>query len=166
MRLTVYTDYSLRVLMYLAIPRTRLATISEIAGSYDVSRNHLMKVVYELGVAGYIETIRGQNGGMRLAKPPEAINLGEVIRRTEPDMALVPCFDPVNSVCVITPACKLRRALHRAREAFLAVLDEYTLADLADNPTALGDLLALAPAGQLDSRAIKPRTRKAARSDA
>jgi len=166
MRLTVYTDYSLRVLMYLAIPRSRLTTISEIAASYDVSRNHLMKVVYELGVAGYIETIRGQNGGMRLAKAPTAINLGEVVRRTEPDMALVPCFDPVNSVCVITPACKLRAALHRARDAFLAVLDEYTLADLADNPTVLADLLTLVPAGPLDSRAITRRSPKAARSNA
>ena len=167
MRLTVYTDYSLRVLMYLAIPRRRLATISEIAAGYNVSRNHLMKVVYELGVAGYIETIRGQNGGMRLARPPEGINLGEVVRRTEPDMALVPCFDPVNAVCVITPACKLRAALHRAREAFLAVLGEYTLADLADNPTALADLLALVPAAPPPERpASTPKTRKAARSDA
>ncbi|HWF78710.1 MAG TPA: Rrf2 family transcriptional regulator [Caulobacteraceae bacterium] len=146
MRLTVYTDYSLRVLMYLAIPRSRPVTISEIAASYGVSRNHLMKVVYELGVAGYIETIRGKNGGMRLAKATRAINLGEVVRRTEPDMALVPCFDPVNAPCAITSACKLSGALHRAREAFLAVLDEYTLADLTDNPSALGELLALAPA--------------------
>ncbi|HWA63830.1 MAG TPA: Rrf2 family transcriptional regulator [Caulobacteraceae bacterium] len=146
MRLTVYTDYALRVLMYLAIPRSRLATISEIASSYGVSRNHLMKVVYELGVAGYIETMRGQNGGMRLARTPGEIRIGEVVRRTEPDLALVPCFDPVNAVCAITPACKLRRALHRAREAFLAVLDEYTLADLADNPAALADLLSPAPA--------------------
>lgn len=143
MRLTVYTDYSLRVLMYLALPRRGLATISEIAAAYGVSRNHLMKVVYELGVAGYIETVRGQNGGMRLAREAGEINLGDVVRRTEPDMALVPCFDPVRATCAITPACKLRRALQRAREAFLAVLDEYTLADLADNPAALGSLLAL-----------------------
>lgn len=162
MRLTVYTDYSLRVLMYLAIPRSRPATISEIAASYGVSRNHLMKVVYDLGVAGYIETIRGKNGGMRLAKATCAINLGEVVRRTEPDMALVPCFDPVNAPCVITSACKLSGALHRAREAFLAVLDEYTLADLADNPTALGELLTRAPAEAAVSRPAAPRRRRTA----
>jgi Rrf2 family nitric oxide-sensitive transcriptional repressor len=158
MRLTVYTDYSLRVLIYLAIPRERLATISQIAGRYGISRNHLMKVVYELGLAGYIETIRGQNGGMRLAKPPGQIRLGEVVRRTEPDMALVPCYDPVNAACAIMPACNLRGALHRAREAFLAVLDEYTLANLADNPTVLAELLALAPAGRVVASAASRRS--------
>lgn len=149
MRLTVYTDFSLRVLMYLALHRDRLPTIAEIAASYGISRNHLMKVVYELGLAGYIETVRGKNGGLRLAREPEAIILGEVVRRTEPDMALVPCFDPANGACVITPACKLRRALHEARAAFLQVLDGYSLADLVENQGALQALLARGPAAEI-----------------
>lgn len=141
MRLTVYTDYALRVLMYLAVHSGPKPTIGEIASSYRVSRNHLMKVVYELGVAGYIETVRGKNGGLRLARRPQDIGLGELIRQTEPDMALVPCFDPVNSPCAIAPACRLRGALHQARAAFLDVLDGYTLADLVGNRPALQDLL-------------------------
>jgi len=114
-----------------------------------------MKVVYELGVAGYIETVRGQNGGMRLARQPGDIVLGEVVRRTEPDIALVPCFDPINAACVISPACKLRRALQQARSAFLAVLDNYTLADLVENRDALSALLA-----QGAHAAAKPKIRR------
>lgn len=142
MRLTVYTDFSLRVLMFVALQPERLPTIAEIAASYGISKNHLMKVVYELGQAGYIETVRGKNGGLRLAQQPRDVVLGEVVRRTEPDMALVPCFDPVKTPCVLTPACILRRALHEARSAFLAVLDAYTLADLVENRGALSALLA------------------------
>jgi Rrf2 family nitric oxide-sensitive transcriptional repressor len=145
MRLTVYSDYSLRVLMYLALHADRRPTIAEIAKSYGISKNHLMKVVYELGVAGYVETVRGKNGGLRLARPPAAIGLGEIVRHTEPDMALVPCFDAAATPCVISPACTLRRALHEATTAFLAVLDRYTLADLVRNPGSLTDLLALGP---------------------
>ncbi|MFI4965975.1 MAG: Rrf2 family transcriptional regulator [Caulobacterales bacterium] len=141
MRLTVYTDYALRVLMYLAVHPEPKPTIGEISSSYSVSRNHLMKVVYDLGVAGYIGTVRGKNGGLRLARRPEDIGLGELIRQTEPDMALVPCFDPVNSPCAITPACRLRGALHQARAAFFGVLDGYTLADLVGNRPALEHLL-------------------------
>jgi Rrf2 family nitric oxide-sensitive transcriptional repressor len=150
MRLTVYTDYSLRVLMYVALHPERRPTIGEVAASYGISKNHVMKVVHQLGVAGYIATLRGQSGGMRLARSPQEISLGEVVRRTEPDLALVPCFDPINAACVITPACKLRRALQQARGAFLAVLDAYSLADLVENRDALRQLLAqgapLAPA--------------------
>ena len=141
MRLTVYTDYALRVLMYLAVHPEPKPTIGEIASSYGISRNHLMKVVYELGVAGYIDTVRGKRGGLRLARPASAVGLGEIVRRTEPDLALVPCFDPVNAPCALTPACKLRGALYQARAAFLAVLDSYTLADLIENRTALDSLL-------------------------
>jgi Rrf2 family nitric oxide-sensitive transcriptional repressor len=140
MRLTVYTDYSLRVLMYLALNPDRRPTIAEVSSSYGISKNHIMKVVHQLGVAGYIETVRGKNGGMRLARFPQDIVLGEVVRRTEPDMALVPCFDPINALCVIAPACKLRRALQQARGVFLAVLDDYTLADLAENRQGLTTL--------------------------
>lgn len=142
MRLTVYTDFSLRVLMYLAAHPERRPTIAEIATSYDVSRNHLMKVVFELGRAGYVRTVRGRNGGLQLACEPETIGLGEVVRRTEPDLALVPCFEPVCAACAILPACRLRSALHRASAAFMAVLDDYSLADLAANRDELRALLA------------------------
>jgi Rrf2 family transcriptional regulator, nitric oxide-sensitive transcriptional repressor len=141
MRLTVYTDYALRVLMFLAVHPEPKPTIGEIAASYGISRNHLMKVVYELGVAGYIETARGKKGGLRLARPAVAIGLGDVVRQTEPDLALVPCFDPVNAACALTPACRLRGVLHLAQAAFLKVLDEHTLADLVENRIAIEGLL-------------------------
>ena len=153
MRLTVYTDFSLRVLMYVALHPDRRPTIGEIASSYGISKNHVMKVVHQLGVAGYIETVRGQSGGMRLARSADAINLGEVVRRTEPDLALVPCFEPINSACVITPACKLRRALHEARAAFLTVLDSYSLGDLIDNREVLRELFAQGSASTLEANA-------------
>jgi Rrf2 family nitric oxide-sensitive transcriptional repressor len=142
MRLTVYTDYSFRVLMYVALRPNRLSTISEIASTYAISKNHVMKVVHQLGIAGFIETVRGQSGGMRLARSPETIILGEVMRRTEPDFAMVPCLNGINAVCVLTPACRLRRALQQARAAFMAVLDEYSLADLVENREVLQGLLA------------------------
>jgi Rrf2 family nitric oxide-sensitive transcriptional repressor len=145
MRLTVYTDFSLRVLMYIALNPERRPTIAEIAASYGISKNHLMKVVYQLATAGYLTTVRGKNGGMRLARPASDIGLGEIVRHTEPDMALVPCFDPVRAPCVISPACKLRRALHEARDAFLQVLDAYSLADLVENQAPLAALLARGP---------------------
>jgi Rrf2 family nitric oxide-sensitive transcriptional repressor len=130
MRLTVYTDYSLRVLMYLAVNEDGLTTIDEIAESYSISRNHLMKVVHQLGVAGYIETVRGRGGGLRLAKPVEAIGLGEVVRHTEPDLAIASCFKPVDAPCAIRQCCVLKRALEKARDAFMDVLEGYTLSDL------------------------------------
>lgn len=145
MRLTVYSDYALRVLMYVALHRERRPTIAEVAASYGVSKNHIMKVVHQLGVAGYLVTVRGQSGGMRLARTPQEINLGEVVRRTEPDLALVPCFDPIGAACVITPACVLRGALQQARHAFLSVLDGYSLADLVENRETLRQLFAAAP---------------------
>ncbi|HEY5008852.1 MAG TPA: Rrf2 family transcriptional regulator [Caulobacteraceae bacterium] len=145
MRLTVYTDFSLRVLMYVALHPERLPTIGEIATSYGISKNHLMKVVYELGAAGYLATVRGKNGGIRLARAPADIGLGDVVRHSEPDMALVPCFDGENALCAITPACRLRSALYEARSAFFTVLDAYTLADLVENKAALRGLLATGP---------------------
>ena len=130
MQLTRYSDYSLRVLMYLALEPDRLSTIEEIAGSYDISKAHLMKVVHQLGLRGYVETVRGRRGGLRLARRPEEIRLGDVLRSTEGDMALVECFNPAGSQCAIEPACRLRLVLHDALAAFLAVLDRHTLADL------------------------------------
>ena len=143
MRLTVYTDYSLRVLMYLALREEQLATIAEIAESYKISRNHLMKVAHQLGVAGFVETVRGRGGGLRLAKPIGAIGLGEVVRYTEPDMAIVSCFEPVGEPCAIQSCCVLKRALKSARDAFLEVLDGYTLNDLIQPAGRLTGLLGI-----------------------
>lgn len=130
MQLTRYTDYSLRVLIYLAVHQEELATIEEISHAYGISKAHLMKVVHQLGRAGYLETVRGRGGGIRLARPPEKIRVGEVVRNTEESMALVECFDPQTSHCRIEPACELRAALKKAIEAFLGTLDGYTVADL------------------------------------
>jgi Rrf2 family nitric oxide-sensitive transcriptional repressor len=147
MRLTVYTDYALRVLIYLSLHDDRKPTIGEIAEAYGVSRNHLMKVVHQLGVAGFIETARGNRGGLRLKRPAADIRLGEIVRRTEPDLDIVPCFAAEGGdCCVISPACGLRTALARARLAFLQVLDSYTLADLVQNREALLPLLSPDPA--------------------
>jgi Rrf2 family transcriptional regulator, nitric oxide-sensitive transcriptional repressor len=145
MRLTAYTDFSLRVLMYLAARPDARPTISEIAATYGISKNHLMKVVHELGAAGYVKTIRGKNGGLQLGRAASEIGIGDVVRHAEPDMALAPCLGPVGPRCAITPACKLRGALAEAGAAFMAVLDRYTLADLTGNKDALLRLLDLAP---------------------
>jgi Rrf2 family nitric oxide-sensitive transcriptional repressor len=147
MRLTVYSDYALRVLMYLAVKQDGLATIAEIAESYDISENHLMKVAHQLGVAGYVETVRGRGGGLRLAKPVETIGLADVVRYTEPDLAIVSCFKPVDAPCAIRPCCVLRRALEKARDAFMAVLEEYTLGDLVKPRARLAGLLGISQAG-------------------
>jgi Rrf2 family transcriptional regulator, nitric oxide-sensitive transcriptional repressor len=143
-RLTVYTDYALRMLMYLALRKDQLATIAEIAESYDISRNHLMKVAHQLGVAGFVETVRGRGGGLRLAKPVGSIGLGDVVRYTEPDMAIVSCFEAIDAPCAIEPCCVLKRALKQARDAFLEVLDGYTLEDLVQPRARLSGLLGLA----------------------
>jgi len=141
MRLTVYTDYSLRMLMYLAVKGDGLATIAQVADAYGISKAHLTKVAHQLGLAGYVATVRGKGGGLRLARPAEEIGLGDVVRRTEPDMALVPCFGPVHAACPIVPACGLRGALQEARQAFMAVLDRYSVADLVQRRAELGALL-------------------------
>lgn len=143
MRLTVYTDFSLRLLMYLALKEDGLATIAEVAKSYGISKNHLMKVAHQLGLAGYVGTVRGKGGGLRLARPPEGINLGEVVRHTEPDMALVPCFDPIKAGCPILPNCVLKQAMAEARRAFLSALDQRTLADLVRPGPPLRSLLGI-----------------------
>ncbi|OES45092.1 RrF2 family transcriptional regulator [Domibacillus iocasae] len=133
MKLTLYTDYSLRLLVFLGAKEDgELSNIREIASAYNISKNHLMKVTHELGKLGYVETIRGRNGGIRLAKNPVDINIGEVVRKTEDDFHLVECFvDPGR--CVITPICGLRHVFAEALQAFMAVLDRYTLNDfLAD----------------------------------
>lgn len=152
MRLTVYTDYAMRVLMYLALKEDGLATISEIARSYAISKNHLMKVVHQLGVAGYVETVRGRRGGLRLAKPSATIRLGDVVRGTEPDFAIVSCFRPVDDPCAIRPSCVLKNAFEKARDAFLEILDGYTLQDLVEPRGRLMRLLDIRPEGAGRSR--------------
>ena len=143
MRLTVFSDYSLRVLMYLGLSAPKLATIADIAGHYGISENHLMKVVHGLVQCGYVDSLRGRGGGLRLAAKPEAVVIGEVVRATEGDTALVECFDPPRDACRITRACALRHALAEARDAFYAVLDAYTLADLLRPKARLSKLLQL-----------------------
>jgi Rrf2 family nitric oxide-sensitive transcriptional repressor len=128
MRLTHYTDYALRTLIYLGLSEPRQATIAEISRAYSISENHLVKVVHHLGQLNLVKTSRGRGGGVRLALAPDQINVGQVVRSTEDDLALVECFG--NGSCVITPACHLRGILGEALTAFLAVLDRYTLADL------------------------------------
>jgi Rrf2 family nitric oxide-sensitive transcriptional repressor len=129
MHITRYTDYSLRVLIYLAAEGDRLTTIQEIADSYDISRNHLMKVVHQLNKKGYIETIRGKKGGMRLHMAPADINIGVLVRETEQDLSIVECFSERNA-CKISPICGLKGMFGEAIGAFLKTLDQYTLADV------------------------------------
>ena len=144
MRLTLYTDYSLRVLLYLGIKgKERLTTIQEIADAYHISKNHLMKVTHDLGQMGLIETIRGRGGGIRLHTPPEEINIGQIVRRTEEDFHLVECFDQENNLCKISPACQLKFALNEALIAYLQVLDRYTLADFLISKDDMFQLLGL-----------------------
>ncbi|GAB2784967.1 nitric oxide-sensing transcriptional repressor NsrR [Halomonas shantousis] len=129
MHITRYTDYALRVLIYLNAQGRELSTIQSVADSYEISKNHLMKVVHQLTLGGYVESVRGKNGGIRLARPAEEINIGALVRETEPDMLLVECFRAQNE-CVITPVCALKPMLAEALRAFLEVLDRYTLADI------------------------------------
>jgi Rrf2 family nitric oxide-sensitive transcriptional repressor len=137
MRLTNFSDYALRVLMYAATQGDRLITIEETAAVYGISRTHLMKVANQLTRAGYLKAVRGRSGGLTLAKRPNRIKLGEVLRATEPDFALVECFTADNQ-CIITPRCRLRGALKEALAAFTGTLDRYTLADLVLTPEAFG----------------------------
>ena len=139
MRLTRYTDYAMRVLLFLGARPDRLCSIGEIARAYGISQNHLMKVVNDLARAGYIASARGRSGGIRLARPAEAIRVGEVVRHTEEGFDLVDCGS-----CVIAPACGLTGALREALAAFMTVLDGYSLADLMEKRADLGALFALA----------------------
>lgn len=141
MRLTAYSDYSLRLLMYAAVRQDERVTIQDVADAYRISKNHLMKVAFELGRHGYLSTVRGRGGGFTLARAPQKIRLGEVIRITEEDFTMVECFDPGANGCVIAGACRLRGALSKALKAYFAVLDEYTLADLTGKHPILSRLL-------------------------
>jgi Rrf2 family transcriptional regulator, nitric oxide-sensitive transcriptional repressor len=130
MRLTDYTDYTLRTLMYLGYNRDRLVTIQDIADLHSISKNHLTKVVHQLGLSDMVETVRGRNGGLRLNKEPADINIGEVVRNTETDFYMAECFDRENNSCVYSPSCTLKGVLNSATSAYLAVLDGVTLEDL------------------------------------
>ena len=141
MRLNLQTDYALRLLMHLAVHPDALATIAAIAERYGISKNHLMKVANTLGREGFIETVRGRSGGLRLAKPPNQIVVGKVVRLMEADLALVECFEGGAGECLITPACRLKRVLNDALEAFLEVLDRYTIEELTQRNPALQNLL-------------------------
>lgn len=134
MRLTVHTDFALRVLMLLALEPETLHTIEEIATRYHISKNHLMKVAQTLVQEGFIESVRGRNGGLRLARPAGRINLGAVVRTTEDSLILVECFARETNTCVVSSACGLRGPLDEALAAFFAVLNKYSLADLVSNP--------------------------------
>jgi Rrf2 family nitric oxide-sensitive transcriptional repressor len=137
MRLTNFSDYALRVLMYAAAKDGGRITIAETARVYGISRAHLMKVANELTRAGYLKAVRGRSGGLELAKPPARIGLGEVVRATEPDFALVECF-ATGDACILTPRCRLKMAFRHALDAFVRVLDDYTLADLVLRPADFG----------------------------
>ena len=141
MKLTLLSDYSMRLLTHIAVNDGRLITISEAAERYGISKNHLMKVAHQLGKAGYIETIRGRSGGLRLARSGEEISIGSVVRYMEESSILVECFPGGKGGCAIVPACKLKSILAEAQEAFFQVLDKFTLSDLVSKNTALHALL-------------------------
>jgi Rrf2 family nitric oxide-sensitive transcriptional repressor len=166
MRLTTYTDYALRVMMYLALRHKdgAVVTIDEMASAYDISRNHLMKIVNELSQNGLIETVRGRFGGARLARPPAQISIGTLVRAMEKDFAPAACHDrESHSTCAILPACNLRHGLKRAMDAFLHELDSMTLADAVTTPRLAAPVLL---AGAKSAREIVmplPRRKAAAR---
>ncbi|MTD34221.1 RrF2 family transcriptional regulator [Paludibacterium denitrificans] len=143
MRLTAFTDYCLRVMMYSALAGERLVTINEIAHAYNISASHLTKVVFFLGQHGYLITVRGKGGGVRLTEDPRQINLGKLVRAAEADNVMVECFDPEHSRCRITPWCRLMDVLHSAQEAFYGELSLHTLADLLVQRTGLGQALGI-----------------------
>src|SRR5437868_1372341 len=131
MQLTMFSDYALRVALYLATHTDQLVSVPEVSRAYGISSAHLTKVAQRLTELGLVEAVRGRGGGLRLARPPEQIGVGALVRATEPHLDLVECFDPATNTCPISSACGLKRAFEKARRAFLQVLDGYTLADFA-----------------------------------
>lgn len=143
MRMTQHTDYALRMLIYLASRPDRVCTVSDVATAYRLSRNHLLKVALRLRRMGVIVTMRGRSGGIRLAREPHQINLGELVRWTEEDFSLVECMQGGGGACVISPVCRVKGIFQEALQAYLAVLDRYTLADAVRGPIGLRELLGL-----------------------
>jgi len=144
MRLTTFTDYSLRVLIYVATRPEERATIGAIAQAFDISEHHLTKVVHFLGKAGLLANVRGRGGGLGLALPASRINVGQVVRQTEVRDLPAECFDPQSNACTITAACRLKGVLDEAVKSFYAVLDKYTLEDLVRQRRPLEKVLFLA----------------------
>ena len=147
MRLTQFSDYSLRMLLYLGVNSDRLVSAAEIARAYGISYNHLVKVAGLLGGLGLVDGVRGRGGGLKLVADPAAVRIGWLVRQTEPDMHLVECFDRATDTCPITQACMLKGALLEARTSFLATLDRYTLADFLESEERKGALVQLWAAG-------------------
>ncbi|MBD9508107.1 Rrf2 family transcriptional regulator [Ensifer sp. ENS07] len=147
MRLTKYTDYAMRLMIYLGSQQSGLSSIREISNTFSVSQNHMMKVVQDLSNGGFLESVRGRNGGIRLARPPSEINLGALLRHTEELTDLINCEG-----CRIASACTLPVVLSEATAAFVAVFDKYSLADLVDRRAALGTLLGFYDSSSGESR--------------
>lgn len=145
MKLTDYTDYTLRTLIYLGLHRNELVTIQQIADGYNISKNHLMKIIHRLSLDGTVETVRGRSGGVALKMRPEDINIGKVVRTAEQEFSLVECFDRVNNHCVLSPACQLQGLFRQGLEAFFAVLDQQTLADVIRNAEQIRPCVKLPP---------------------
>jgi Rrf2 family nitric oxide-sensitive transcriptional repressor len=152
MRLTTFTDYSLRVLIYVAAHPEGRTTIAEIASAYAISEHHLTKVVHFLGKEGFLENSRGRGGGLTLAKAPATINVGDVVKLTEGGDVPAECFERESNACTITPDCKLRFALQEAVDAFYAVLRRYTLEDVVKNRKALAKILFVTPPAPRSAR--------------
>ena len=166
MHLKAYTDYALRVLVFVGVKAEEWSTISEIAKSYGISKNHLRKVVHQLSQHGFIETAQGRHGGIRLGRPADQIGVGEVVRAMEDGMVLVECFNPAGSQCRIAPACVLRSVLHDALGAFMRALDGHRLSDLIGARHALADLLNIGkPRGEAAASGSATATRRMPEAD-
>lgn len=137
MKLTSYTNYALRSLQLAALRSPNLIRVDDVANVHRLSRPHIVKIVYELGKAGYVETVRGRNGGFRLARSADQIVIGDVVRITEGHMDVVECFNPKTNTCPLIGVCKLSKAIMKATDAFMAVLDDLTVADIASNKAEL-----------------------------
>ena len=159
MRLSEYTDYSLRVLMYCAAHPERLVTIAELAEQHQVSRNHLMKVVNDLSRQGVIATTRGRGGGLRLLQTADTIRVGDIVRAAETDFRLVECFDPATNVCTLTPTCRLKQVFGNALQAYFRELDGVTLADITQAPSLATPSAQKPPIGSAPVRMFPPNTR-------
>ena len=144
MHLTQFSDYGLRLVIYLGCHPQRAVAVDEVSRAFGISRHHLVRVVQTLTAVGVVETQRGRGGGMKLAKAPSEINVGWLVKRTEPHFNIVECFDSVSNTCPIAPACTLKHALFRAQKAFLEVLDEYNLEQLLTRRSELNSLLDIA----------------------
>ncbi|TVQ33216.1 MAG: Rrf2 family transcriptional regulator [Geminicoccaceae bacterium] len=148
MHLNTFTNYAIRLLMYCALKGDDIAKTRDVAAAYGISENHLTKVAQQLAAAGFIKTLRGRGGGLRLAKRPEDISIGAVVRATEGNLCLVECFDPATNTCPLAGVCRFNHALRRALDGFFLVLDGYTLADLVVEPQRLRPILGLDPMAQ------------------